>query len=284
MPDISSYSGISAFVQTVYDEAMFVARDNVVVANLVRGFNDRDTQETRTNAQYGTITLTSVEDTDDLTSQAFNPSAYKSLTPAEYAGQVFLTDKRLRNDRFGALEDTRNEFGQAQAAHIERAVVAHFSSLTGGTVGGSGTAPKWSTWYAALAKARNTNRGGDWNCVMHPYAWYHLGTAIAAGGAVVQTNAPDVQNEVMRDFFVGRVNGVNIFTSTYCSSGAGAIYGALFEREAIALDMRVPFTIEPERDASRRGWELNASLTYASGVWRPEYGIALLGDATEPVG
>ena len=102
--------------------------------------------------------------------------------------------------------------------------------------GGGGTAPKWGTWYAALAKARNTNRAGQWTCVMHPYAWYHLGTAVAAAGAVVQTNAPDLQNQVMRDFWVGRVNGVDIYTSTYCQSGGTAVYGALFEREAIALE------------------------------------------------
>lgn len=284
MPDINAYSDISGFVQTVFDDAMFIARENVLVANLVRTFNDRDTQETRTNSKYaGTITLTAVDDTDDLTSQSFNPETYKSLTPAEYAGQVFITDKRRRNDPFGVEEDTRNEFGLTQAAHIERNLIGNFASLTGGTAGGGGTAPKWGTWYAALAKARNTNRAGQWTCVMHPYAWYHLGTAVAAAGAVVQTNAPDLQNQVMRDFWVGRVNGVDIYTSTYCQSGGTAVYGALFEREAIALDMRVPFTIEPERDASRRGWELNASLTYAHGVWRPEYGIALLGDATEPV-
>lgn len=285
MPDINQYSDISGYVQTVYDEAMFVARENVLVANLVRVFNDRDSQATRTNSRYaGTITLTSVGDTDDLTSQAFNPETYKSITPAEYAGQVFITDKRLRNDPFGAAEDTRNEFGLAQAAHIERALIGNFSSLTGGTVGGGGTAPKWSTWYAALAAVRRTNRAGSWVAVMHPDAWYHLGTAAALQGNVSQANAPEFQNDVMRSFWMGRANGIDIYTSTYCASGGTSIYGAIFDREAIALDLRVPFTIEPERDASRRGWELNASLTYGHGVWRPEYGVCLLGDVTTPTG
>lgn len=284
MTDISSYSGISGYVQTVFEDASFIARDNMLVTNLVRGFDDRNTQETRTNSRYGTITLTAVEETDDLASQAFNPSTYKSLTPAEYAAQVFITDKRIRNDRFGAEEDTRTEIGMAVAEHVERNVISNFSSLTGGTIGGGGTVPKWSQFYAALTAARATNRGGNWVCVMHPYAWYHFGTAGALQGNVSQANAPEFQNAIMQQFWMGRAAGVDIYTSAYCNSGGTAIYGALFERDAIALDMRVPLSIEPERDASRRGWELNASLTYAHGVWRPEWGVALLGDATAPTG
>lgn len=285
MPDINNYTDIQSYVQTIYDDAMAVARDNVVVANLVRVFNDRDSQETRTNSRYaGTITLAQVDDTDDLTSQAYNPSTYKSITPAEFAAQVFITDKRRRNDPFQVEQDTRDEFGMAQAMHVERNVISNFSSLTGGTAGGGGTVPKWSTFYVALAMARATNRAGDWACVMHPNAWFHLGTAAAVQGGVSQTNAPDFQNAVMGQFWVGNVAGIPIYTSSNCNSGGTAIYGALFQRDAIALDLRVPFTIEPERDASRRGWELNASLTYGHGVWRPEYGVALLGDATLPAG
>lgn len=285
MADINRYADISAWVQTMYDDVMAVARDNVVMAGLVRGFNDVNTLAPRTNNRYaGTITLTQVDDTDDLASQAYNPSTYKTITPAEYAGQVFVTDTRLRNDPFNVQEETRQEFGLTQAAHIERNLISNFSSLTGGTAGGAGTAPKWSTWYVALALARKTNRAGDWACVMHPDAWFHLGTAAAVAGGISQTNAPEFQNSAMRQFYMGNVQGVDIYTSTYCNSGAGAIYGALFQRDAIALDSRVPFTIEPERDASRRGWELNASLTYGHGVWRPEYGIALLGDVTLPAG
>ena len=285
MPDINRYSDISGYVQTIYEDALAVARDNVIVTNLVQGFGDRDGLAPRTNSRYaGTITLTQVEDVDDLTSQAYNPSTYKTITPAEFAGQVFITDTRRRNDPFMVEQETRNEFGLAQAAHVERNLIGNFSSLTAGTAGGGGTAPKWSTWYVALAMARKTNRAGDWACVMHPDAWFHLGTAAALQGNVSQANAPDFQNEAMRQFWMGRVQGVDIYTSTYCNNGGTAIYGALFQRDAIALDMRVPFTIEPERDASRRGWELNASMTYGHGVWRPEYGIALLGDATLPAG
>jgi hypothetical protein len=56
----------------------------------------------------------------------------------------------------------------------------------------------------------------------------------------------------------------------------------VFTREAIGYDEREAFMIEPERDASRKATELNASIGYAMGVLRQESGVGIIGDATEP--
>jgi hypothetical protein len=40
--------------------------------------------------------------------------------------------------------------------------------------------------------------------------------------------------------------------------------------------------MEAERDASRRGWELNMTAVYAHGVWRPEWGVCMTFDAAAP--
>jgi hypothetical protein len=58
--------------------------------------------------------------------------------------------------------------------------------------------------------------------------------------------------------------------------------GAVFPRPAIAIDWRRRVRVEPERDASRRGWELNMSAVYAHGVWRPARGVILYFDAATP--
>jgi hypothetical protein len=54
----------------------------------------------------------------------------------------------------------------------------------------------------------------------------------------------------------------------------------MFARSAIALDMRQPFTINPQWNASYSGngaWELNASIEYAYGVYRPKFGCEMIG-------
>ncbi len=39
--------------------------------------------------------------------------------------------------------------------------------------------------------------------------------------------------------------------------------------------LRKPFDLEPQRDASKQAWEVNASMWYAFGVRRPDFGVLL---------
>lgn len=76
---------------------------------------------------------------------------------------------------------------------------------------------------------------------------------------------------------------VDIYTSTNCTtSGGTAAYAAMFTRDALALDIRQAMKIEPERDASRRGWELNVTAEFAHGIWRPTFGVQGIFDNSLP--
>jgi len=59
--------------------------------------------------------------------------------------------------------------------------------------------------------------------------------------------------------------------------------GAVFTRDALAFDLRRGLRIEPDRDPSARWSELNATMVYAHGVWRPTHGIPVLSDASNPL-
>ncbi len=67
------------------------------------------------------------------------------------------------------------------------------------------------------------------------------------------------------------------------TAGANYALGGVFSRDALAVDLRRPMRIEPERDASQRWTELNATIVYASGKWRPERGVILKSDASTPL-
>ena len=137
----------------------------------------------------------------------------------------------------------------------------------------------WANFFAAITKMRRAIAPRPWVCVLTPEQWHCLGTAIAPG--VTVTNSPFIQDEFIRQFFVGAVSGVDIYTTANIATGT-SVFGAMFSQNAMALDMRRPFRIEPERDASRRGIELNASSVYAYGTWRPQYGIAINTAGTAP--
>ena len=58
---------------------------------------------------------------------------------------------------------------------------------------------------------------------------------------------------------------------------------AVFAPQAIAFDVRRAYRLEPERDASLRAWELNATMVYAYGLGeRPTWGVKITADATAP--
>jgi hypothetical protein len=93
----------------------------------------------------------------------------------------------------------------------------------------------------------------------------------------------DVANQALRDFFVGRWVNVLWFVSANIAVDASddAISG-VFNPGAIGFDVRKPVMMEPERDASLRAWELNATAGYAKGVIRDAFGAKYIADATEP--
>ena len=276
----NTQGNIAAFVNTVWADALMVARDNNVMQGLVTNFGDRAGLAVRTNARYtGTAVFNQVAETDDLSSQVLTPSVYKSLTPYEYAAQYFITDARVEDDIFGARQDATTELGVAYGQGIDKNLVGLFSSLTGGTVGAAGSNLTWANFLAAITTMRRALAPRPWVAVLTPEQYHCLGTAIAPG--VTVTNSPAIQDEFMRQFYIATFSGVDLYLTANIAAGT-SVFGAMFSRNALALDMRRAFRIEPERDASRRGLELNASSVYAYGVWRPEFGVAINTAGTAP--
>src|SRR5574343_45550 len=280
---INTYSDISAFVNNIYEDALFAARENNLMAGLVLGFNNMTGLAARKSQEYNKGTAVVVAETDDLTSKSFTPAALSTLTPGEIGLQFFLTDSRVESDPFGVQQDTAVELGLAIADRIETDLLGDLASLTGGPVGGAGTVITWGHVFAALSQLKAAKAPAPYAMVLHPYQWHVLAKAVTvAGGA--QTNAPAFQDAVMQKYHVQRVAGdLDIFvTSNLSIDGSNDVTSGMFSRPALALDVRRPLRIEPERDASRRGWELNASCVYAHGVWRPAFGVKMIFDAATP--
>jgi len=85
-------------------------------------------------------------------------------------------------------------------------------------------------------------------------------------------------------FFVKQFGGVSIFVSSNVETSSNDAYAGMFSRDALAFDLRRAPRMEPERDASRRGVELNLTSVFAHGVWRPTFGVAGLFDNQAPDG
>jgi hypothetical protein len=93
----------------------------------------------------------------------------------------------------------------------------------------------------------------------------------------------DAANRAMQDFFVGSFLTANWFVNANISvDGSDDAISGIFNPGALAFDSRKAPTIEPERDASLRAWELNIVGGYAHGVRRPTFGVKYTADAATP--
>lgn len=270
---LNSYSDISSIVNPILERSLAVARDNNVMAGLVTPFSS-DGSEPRKFYQYSSSTINQIGETDDLASQAFTPSALGTITPYEYGAQIFLTDQRIASDWNAAREDAAQELGAEMGQSVDEALAGLFNSFTGGSVSKTGSLFTWAYFFEGMSKLRTQFAPMPYYFVCTPAHWYSLGQAASVGATV--TNNPAKQDQFGENFYVGSVAGVDIFVTENCETSSTDAYAGIFSRAAIGLDIRRPFRIEPERDASRRGVELNASMIYGAGVYRPTFGVYYL--------
>ena len=155
-----------------------------------------------------------------------------------------------------------------------------FSSLTGGTVGSAGGTLTWANVFLAQAKMRTNKLGGPYTCVLHPVQWYYLTSASSGVPTLMQSEA--IKDSVVGTFYQASFGGIDFYVDANITSGTAAV-GAMFVRDAMVLDIRQPFKIEPQyfaKISGNGGWELNASMEYAYGVYQPTYGVQMVGTSS----
>jgi len=283
MAQLNLYSDISSIAQSVQEDAIFVVRETGQMQGLVTVFADMTGLNTRKGYQFNQGTAQVVGEDDDLTSRAFTPAIDQTLTPAEIGLQFFIGDSRAESEApESILRDASLELGLAAGDKINTDLIGDMASLTGGTVGASGTAITWGYVSAAIGQARNANKSNaiPLACVVHGYQWSVLAKAASIAGTSL-AQAPGVTEQMTRSGFVGEFMGVPLYQVFGGISGTD-FTGGVFPRVALAIDWRRAIRVRPERDESRRGVELNMSAVYAHGVWRPTRGIQMLFDATAP--
>ena len=277
----STVSSLSSYFNNIFEDAVFAVQEQTLATRLATTYTNGRGDQTRTLSEYSTISFASVGETEDYSNPTvFDKTALATLTPGELMAQYLLTDRRLETDPQDARQDASTNLGLAAADKMDSDIFGNFSSLTGGTVGAAGSTMIWGYLFAAQSILRASKVPGPYYAVLHPFHWHDLAKTSAVSSTI--TNAPNFQDEVMRNWYVGSVAGMNIFYSSNCPTSSTDAYSAVFARPALAFDLRRDFRIEPERDASKRAWELNASMLYAHGVWRPLWGVQIIADASTP--
>lgn len=277
MSNESTYTSIGALVNNIWETALLTASEQSVMTRLVRTFTDGQGLGQRAWATYtGGTWITNLPEADDMSAQTFTPGSAGVFTPYITGANYFLTDARIASDPFNAQRDAGADLGRLCAVSVDTNLVGLFSSLTGGTVGTAGGTLTWANISRAQAYIRAQNAPGPYFCVMRPEQWYYL-TSLTSG---VPTLLQDQKfmDQLGSDYYQASWAGINFLVDANITSGTAAAAG-MFTADAIGLDIRKAFSIEPQRDASRSGggWELNATMWYAYGVYRAKFGCYMIG-------
>jgi len=283
---ISTYGDITAFVNTIFQDALFVARDTGLMLNLVQILSARGLAP-RTIPKWGQATVTEGNEGVDYSGTAnLDKSVAATITPLIAKTQYSFTEARVQTDPDSVERAASNEMGGAIAEHIDTALVGAFASFTAG-MGAAGSALTLARCAAGMAILRTNNARGPFSYVLHPYGWHDIWTELGQP-ATNQALLGEVANEALREYYVMRQINANWYTDgNIAIDGDDDAVGAVFNREAIVFDSRHEPLMLRDFDPSVLGGgahEVNLEVWYGTGVPRPEYGVKLTHDATAPSG
>jgi hypothetical protein len=286
------WSDVSSIAQRIESDAIFIVREVNFLENLVTVFRDMSGMNLRRGYAYNNLTANTMGDDDDLTSQAFTPSADQTLTPYQVGAQVFVTDARAESMLpEQIITDSARELAFAAADKVMTDMVTDMASLEGGTVGAAGSTITWAYVSAGIQIARNANKNGavPLACVLHGYQCGELAESASIAGATQLTSAPSYTDAINRQGNAMSAGtpvfmflGVPVYQVFQSPDTSDDFTGGIFPREALAIDWRRQIRVRPERDESRSGLELNMTGIYDTGIWRPERGVVIVADASTP--
>jgi len=257
-------------------EARYTAESNSIMLGLCTRYDIGNVAgKTVQVPKYPSITAAGLTEGTDM-SQTTVSTTSKTITVSEVGAQVVLTDLAAMGAGNPAQE-LGTVLGNAIATKIDKDLIALFDGFST-SLGGAGTEITVADLMKAAATLKTANAPGQMAAVVHPYHAYQLKANLT--NTFANPNGGDLQNDAMRNAFVGQIGGIDIYESSNVSiDGSDDAKGAVFVPQALAIAMKRDFNLETQRDASLRAFELNATAIYGVGELDDDYGVELLFDA-----
>lgn len=271
MADEVTTTSLNDLQPTIIAEAMFQAEERAVVRGLVKQYPKMDGEGLTINVpKYPVVAAADLTEGTDMANTAL-ATGTAQLTVKEVGVLHTVTDLAMRTSSSNVIADAGVVMGRAMAKKIDTDLIALFDGFST-SIGGATTAPTVALVNEGIVTLEEQGlEREDMAIVLHPRVIHDLTLAI--------TNTFNPNSEwaagIMSRGFVGLLNGVPVYRSANITDTAGVSKGAVFHRDAIGMAVQREFSIEPERDASLRATELNATATYGVGELYDEYGVEL---------
>ena len=257
-------------------QARFTAEEQSLMMGLVTRYDiGADAGKTIQVPKYPAIAAADLTEGTDMSSTTVSTSAV-TISVQEVGAQVVLTDVAAMGAGNPA-EELGTVLGNSIATKMDKDLIALFDGFSS-ALGGAGTEITVADLFKAAATLRSNKVTGRMSAVVHPFQAYQLKANLT--NTFANPNAGEAQNTAMVNAFVGTIAGIDIYESANITvDGSDDAKGAVFAPEALAIAMKRDFQIEPQRDASLRAFELNATAVYGVGELDDSFGVEMLFDS-----
>lgn len=215
MANESIYTGISDFINVVYEGALRYAQTRFVAQNYVSVLTNLRGMETRSVTEYQEKGVT--DNLGELTSLdtarvTIDRHLRASLTPKEIGKQVYLSYRRLDTDTENVLADATLELGYTMGKKIEQDILSNLTSLSGGQIGtSSGSMTLQQIFRArALMEKRNIMAGGGYVCILDPFQYLDIQESLTDLSKAAPLSVRDVASN---SYYVTRLADIDFVVS-----------------------------------------------------------------------
>tara|TARA_S200002703_G_scaffold132862_1_gene120849 strand:+ start:279 stop:1112 length:834 start_codon:yes stop_codon:yes gene_type:complete len=257
-------------------QARFTAEEQSLMMGLVTRYDiGADAGKTIQVPKYPAIAAADLTEGTDMSSTTVSTSSV-TVTVGEVGAQVVLTDVAAMGAGNPA-EELGTVLGNAIATKMDVDLIALFDGFSS-SLGAAAQEITVADLFKAAATLRAAKVTGPMAAVVHPFQAYQLKANLT--NTFANPNGGDAQNTAMVNAYVGTIAGIDVYESANITvDGNDDAKGAVFAPEALAIAMKRDFQIEPQRDASLRAFELNATAVYGVGELDDSFGVEMLFDS-----
>ena len=279
MANETTASTLSELYTEIVAEALFVASERSVMRPLVKNYAITGGGKSVEVPIYAVVSAAAVSEATDLSNTAINPTS-ETITASEVGIMTTLTDLGRNASPRNVAADIGKLFGEAIAKKIDTDLTGLFDGFST-EVGDITSAMTAARLFEAMVNLRTSAVPMDnISCVLHPSVAYDLKANLT--NTFANSNANDLANQALRDGFVGRIAGVNVFETTNVGNtgNIGDHKNAVFHKDALGLAMMQDLKIETQRDASLRADEIVATAVYGVAELHDTYGVEVAADSS----
>ena len=277
---ITNTTTLNDLMPSIIAEALFVASEKSIMRGLVRNYTLSAGQgKTVTVPIYPKQTAASLTEATAPNYTAISTDG-AVLTVSEVGLTAQISDLAIMASSSNVVADIGRLFGEAIARKMDSDLLSNIGSLNAG-VGSNATTATAALIFQAIAKLRSQGYDTSNDCaiVLHPNVAYDVASTLTSTFAAP---ASAVGNSALENGFMGMLGGVPVYQSSLVNNTgtAGDYNGVVFHKDALGLAMMKDITIESQREATKRGFDIVGSAIYGHGILYNSAGVYAQFDST----